>query len=159
MFPAHIRMGDDGCEIQTAVQHSRNTADIAAARLSCAGLASTGKLLGLVHDCGKFKEEFAKYMADPKGIRGSVNHTFAGCRLLLDRYHDEDPIRRLAAELLAVTIGSHHGLFDLIDENRESGFLRRMNHSGIGYEESERNSGNVSHHRSLMNCSISPSRS
>lgn len=139
MFPAHIRMGDDGCEIQTAVQHSRNTADIAAARLSCADLASTGKLLGLVHDCGKFKEEFAKYLADPNGIRGSVNHTFAGCRLLMERYHDDDPIHRLAAELLAVTVGSHHGLFDVIDENRESGFLHRMNRSGIGYEESKVN--------------------
>lgn len=139
IFPAHIRRDTSGPVVQTVTEHSRNTATLAAVRLSAVGLGCTGTLLGLVHDCGKFKEEFAQYLADPNGVRGSVNHTFAGCRLLLERYHDEDPIRRLAAELLAVTVGSHHGLFDLIDEDRESGFLRRMNRSGIGYEESKRN--------------------
>lgn len=141
MFPAHIRIGDGEAEIQTAVQHSQNTANLAAANLASVDLTYTGSLLGLVHDCGKFKEEFAKYLADPNGVRGSVNHTFAGCRLLLERYHsnEQDPIRRLTAELLAVAVGSHHGLFDLIDENRESGFLHRLNRSGIGYEESKRN--------------------
>ena len=139
VFPAHIRTEYGKCEIQTAVQHSRNTAFLAATRLSSIGLTQTGFLLGLVHDCGKFKEEFAAYLADPNGVRGSVNHTFAGCRLLLERYHAEDPIRRLVAEVLAVTVGSHHGLFDVIDEDRESGFLHRMTKQGIGYEESRDN--------------------
>lgn len=141
LFPAHIRCGVNGPVIQTATQHSHNTAAIAAAHLSGIGLEKTGYLLGLIHDCGKFKQEFARYLSDPNGIRGSVNHTFAGCRLLLERYHDQesDPIRRLSAELLAAVTASHHGLFDLIDEDGESGFLHRMKKSGICYEESKRN--------------------
>ena len=141
LFPAHIRCGANGPVIQTATQHSHHTASIAAAQLSGIGLEKTGYLLGLIHDCGKFKQEFARYLSDPNGIRGSVNHTFAGCRLLLERYHaqESDPIRRLSAELLAAVVASHHGLFDLIDEDGESGFLHRMKKTGICYEESKRN--------------------
>ena len=75
LFPAHIRCGANGPVIQTATQHSHHTASIAAAHLSGVGLEKTGYLLGLIHDCGKFKQEFAQYLSDPNGIRGSVNHT------------------------------------------------------------------------------------
>jgi CRISPR-associated endonuclease/helicase Cas3 len=94
-----------------------------------------------VHDCGKFKDEFARYLQDPNGIRGSVNHTFAGCRLLLERYHGqtEEPFRKLSAELLALAVGSHHGLFDCVGEDKQSGFSHRMTKKEIGYEESVRN--------------------
>ena len=75
-------------------------------------LYKTGYLSGLIHDCGKFKQEFAQYLSDPNGIRGSVNHTFAGCRLLLERYHDQenDPVRRLSAELLAAVVARSSAL-------------------------------------------------
>lgn len=140
LFPAHVRKGASGQEIQTAETHSRNSARYAGQCLRRIELRQTGFLLGLIHDCGKFKEEFAQYLTDPNAVRGSVNHTFAGCRLLLERYHtDEDPMKKLAAELMAVAVGSHHGLFDCVDENRYSGFLHRMTKQGIGYEESKRN--------------------
>lgn len=141
MFPAHIREGESGWEAQTAVQHSRATAEYAGASLRGAGLEQTGVLIGLLHDCGKFKNEFARYLKDPEGVRGSVNHTFAGCRLLLERYHlpGSDPMRMLAAELLALAVGSHHGLFDCVDGNGNSGFLHRMQKTDIGYAESKRN--------------------
>lgn len=45
----------------------------------------------------------------------------------------------LTAELLAVAVGSHHGLFDCVDEARNSGFLHRLTKEKIGYEESKRN--------------------
>lgn len=141
LFPAHIRESMSGQEVQTAVQHSRSAAAYAGRCLSDVGLEQTGVLLGLVHDCGKFKQKFAQYLMDPKGIRGSVNHTFAGCRLLLERYHTHcsDPMQMLAAELLAVAVGSHHGLFDCVGEDRNSGFRHRMTKENIGYEESRRN--------------------
>lgn len=141
MFPAHIRESDQGTEIQTAAQHSRNTATYAGSCLLDVELEQTGILMGLVHDCGKFKQEFSQYLMDPNGVRGSVNHTFAGCRLLMERYHagQSDPMRRLAAELLAVAVGSHHGLFDCFDEEKNSGLLHRMTKEKIGYAESRRN--------------------
>lgn len=140
-FLAHIRGSEHSESRQTAADHCRNTGANAGRCLSCIGLERTGILLGMVHDCGKFKEEFLQYLLNPGGIRGAVNHTFAGCRLLLERYHGEssDPMQWLTAELLAFAVGSHHGLFDCVDENRDSGFLHRMNKANIGYPESKRN--------------------
>lgn len=140
IFPAHIREGISGLEIQTSAEHSRNSAKYASACLEDAGLKHTGYLLGLVHDCGKFKKEFEEYLMDPHGVRGSVNHTFAGTRLLMERYHfQEDGMQYLAAELLAFAVGSHHGLFDCVGEDRRSGFLHRMTKADIGYAESKQN--------------------
>ena len=127
MFLAHIRMGEAGMAQQALADHFRNTAWYAADCLCGVGLRHSGMLLGLVHDCGKFKEEFQKYLQNPNGIQGSVNHTFAGTRLLLERYHGSgDGMQSLAAELRAFASGSHHGLFDCVDEKGSSGFCCRV---------------------------------
>lgn len=140
MFLAHVRTGGDGTIQQSLADHCKNTARYAGASLRKVGLEHTGTLLGMIHDCGKFKAEFQDYLMDPGGIRGSVNHTFAGTRLLLERYHtSEDPVERLAAELLAFAAGSHHGLFDCVDEKRNSGFHHRLTKENIGYSESKHN--------------------
>ena len=137
MYLAHIR--ENGAE-QLASEHCKNTARYAGTCLQSVGMKQTGCLLGLVHDCGKFKGEFQTYLRDPDGIRGSVNHTFAAVRLLLERYHcSQNGMAILSSELLAFASGSHHGLFDCVDENRNSGFLHRMEKENIGYTESIRN--------------------
>ena len=69
MFPAHIRISEDIACIQTAEQHSRNTARYAGECLRGVGLEQTGYLSGLLHDCGKFKEEFRRYLSDSNGVR------------------------------------------------------------------------------------------
>lgn len=136
---AHIRTDCDGKLIrQTASSHCRNTAKYAQSHLSSIKLSNAAYLAGLLHDCGKFKEEFCHYLEDPHAVRGTVNHTFAGCRFLLESYHtnSSDPMQKLTAELLTVAVGSHHGLFDCIDENRNSGFLHRLSKENIHYSES-----------------------
>lgn len=140
MFVAHIRVTEEGAVRQPLMDHCRNTAGYAGACLRGVGLEQAGRLLGLIHDCGKFKDEFQNYLMDPNGIRGSVNHTFAGTRLLLERYHESgDGMQRLAAELLAFASGSHHGLFDCVDENKKSGFEYRLAKEHIGYSECVKN--------------------
>ncbi len=140
MFFAHIRTGKEGAVKQSLTDHCKNTARYAGVCLRGVHLEQAGILLGQTHDCGKFKQEFAEYLMNPNGIRGSVNHTFAGTRLLLERYHaSEDGMEKLAAELLAFAVGSHHGLFDCVDEKRNSGFSHRLNKENIGYEESKQN--------------------
>ena len=137
MYLAHIR--EDEAK-QLAAEHCQNTARYAGECLQGIGLKQTGYLLGLVHDCGKFKEEFQTYLRNPDGVRGSVNHTFAPVRLLLERYHvSQNGMEILASELLAFAVGSHHGMFDCVDENRNSGFIHRMKKENIGYSESVRN--------------------
>ena len=120
-YLAHI----DGERGQTAQAHCRNAAEYAAAALRPVQLACLDVLAGLLHDMGKFKEAFRLYLqlaaaGDPAAVRGSVNHTFAAVRFLLQRYHKQngDPIRNLTAELLACAVGAHHGLFDCIDDRR-----------------------------------------
>ena len=85
---AHIAKPD---ERQTVQEHCRNTAALAAAALRPLGLEKCAYLAGLLHDAGKNKQEYAQYLSEAvsggNAVRGSVNHTFAGVRLLLDRWH------------------------------------------------------------------------
>lgn len=140
-FWAHWRETKFGIQVHTAADHCRGTAIRAGKCLAPAGLSQAAALAGLVHDCGKFKEEFMHYLTDPQGIRGSVNHTFSGFRLLMERYHGSDltELQALSAELLALAVGGHHGLFDCVDPSGESGMVHRMTKPDIHHQESCRN--------------------
>ena len=140
MYPAHIR---ETGERQTVQEHCRNTAALAAAALRPLGLEKSAYLAGLLHDAGKNKQEYAQYLSEAvsggNAVRGSVNHTFAGVRLLLDRWHGgcgTFSYSDVTAELLAFAVGSHHGLFDCIDPQQHSGFFHRQTKEGIFYDES-----------------------
>ena len=126
-FIAHI----SGNEIQTCNEHSVNTAKYASGGLKKVSLSETAYLAGLLHDCGKYTQEFSDYIfASSKGEEPSkrIIHSFAGVNYLLKRYHvdQNDWTGYLTAELVSYAIGSHHGLFDCIDEKHENGFTHRM---------------------------------
>ena len=141
-FFAHIRVDDDGKKTyQTVLEHCRNTAKYTAGVLECVSLDKAGYLAGLLHDAGKYKKEFQEYIIGKKGARGFINHTFSGCRLLLELFHGDDfrNFEDATSELLAYAVGAHHGLFDCIDGNSKAGFVYRMNKEDIFYEESKNN--------------------
>ena len=140
MYPAHIR---ETGERQTVREHCRNTAALAATALRPLGLEKSAYLAGLLHDAGKNKQEYEDYLLEAAAggsvVRGSVNHTFAGVRFLLDRWHCGEgdlSYSDVTAELLAFAIGSHHGLFDCVDPQQHSGFFHRQTKEGIFYDES-----------------------
>lgn len=121
--------------IQTCTEHSRSVADLAMANLRACGLGQTGYLAGLLHDCGKYSDEFDVYLS--RAVRGeavkkgSVIHTFAGVRCLLELFHSRDgslSASDLSAEILAAGVGSHHGLMDICDEHHQNGFEHRLKH-------------------------------
>lgn len=138
-YPAHIRKVDDKKYIQTVEEHCRGVAEIAAELLRDIGLEKTAYLAGIIHDLGKFSENFKNYIekaADGEKVqRGSVNHTFAGVRFLLEKHSDKQlsGFSDIVLEILAYAVGAHHGLFDCVDDNNNNGFTKRMQKEGIDY--------------------------
>lgn len=138
-YPAHIRNVDGKKYIQTVEEHCHGVAEIAAELLRDIGLEKTAYLAGMVHDLGKFSENFKNYIekaADGEKVqRGSVNHTFAGVRFLLEKHSDEQlsGFSDIVLEILAYAVGAHHGLFDCVDDNNNNGFTKRIQKEGIDY--------------------------
>jgi len=143
-YPAHIRIIDREAPIvQTVSEHSEACARYAA-DYSIPLLANAARLAGLLHDVGKYISSFKEYIekaarGEPV-VRGSVNHTFAGVRFVIERWHKSDnPWRRLACEMIAVAIGSHHRLFDCVGAGGADGYEHRLKKDGIHYEEAVAN--------------------
>ena len=138
-YYAHMREADDGEIIRQSVQsHITGCAQRAAQCLSAAGLADTGYLAGLLHDMGKYTEEFQSYLSSGDSRkRGSVIHTFQGCRYIMEKFHQSgsEPKMIIASELIAFAIGSHHGLFDCVDSGRRLGLRYRCEKSDVPYKE------------------------
>lgn len=130
IFPAHICETDGS--MQTVSEHCRGTAAYAKKALQGISLGNTAYLAGLLHDMGKMTEEFSTYIkkaVNGEPVRkGSVNHSFAGCRYLLEKYHKDisNPSSFVAAEIIAYAIGAHHGQFDCVNEDGELGFKHRL---------------------------------
>lgn len=127
-FISHINYEN---KIQTCSEHCKNTANLSGEKLGKIGLFHTAYLAGLLHDAGKFSEEFRDYIirasAGENVSKGSVIHSFAGCVYLLNSFHGSElGYSDVAAEIMAYAIGAHHGLFDLISEDGSSGFDHRL---------------------------------
>ncbi|MDO5436010.1 MAG: CRISPR-associated endonuclease Cas3'' [Clostridia bacterium] len=129
-FPAHIRCDDKGnVLVQSVSDHLRNTARSASSLAEETGLSSTLKLAGLLHDMGKYSDDFKEYITKAfrkeKVVRGSVNHTFAGVQYLLNEHHAQLSPNVLPCEIIAYACGAHHGLFDCVKDDGTNEFERR----------------------------------
>ncbi len=132
-YIAHVR-ADDG-ERQSVKQHLLEVRQLAEGLGEKIGVKHIAGLAGVLHDLGKYTQEFQQYLEDavsnpdapPK--RGSVDHATAGGRLLYERLHLGQPDRYpwILAEVVGNTIISHHAyLHDFLNESLESDYLRRV---------------------------------
>ena len=136
MYIAHIRK-EDGTE-QLLKDHLREVQIICENIGEKFSMPSLFGLAGLLHDLGKYSDEFQIYLREayfnptdpPK--RGSVNHSTAGGKLLMSKYEGQKGFTPVMIEMIANAIYSHHGqLHDFVNLDGESPFFNRANNDLI----------------------------
>ena len=125
MFTAHIREKTDGVR-QSVGEHAANVAELTRGYLRSAGLAEVGGLVGLLHDAGKLRRVFDDYINGRNDMkRGSIDHSYAGARLMKELAADRSKEIRVAAEGISHAIISHHGICDWLDADGNDVYSRR----------------------------------
>jgi CRISPR-associated endonuclease/helicase Cas3 len=137
-FIAHVREADG--LIQTVETHLHETASFCSSLSATIGLTLCGRLLGLLHDIGKYSSEFQDYIRDITGMngegartaaekrQGTVDHATSGAQLVWEA-HSAKRISTALAQILSVVIMSHHsrsGMADFVDLSGRSPFLDRL---------------------------------
>lgn len=98
MFFAHSTQRNDRSDWQTLAEHLQNVAALAADSATIFGASELARVAGLLHDLGKYSDEFQRRIA---GDAIRVDHATHGARLSVERYK---PI----GTLLAYGIAGHH---------------------------------------------------
>ncbi|WP_062354227.1 CRISPR-associated helicase/endonuclease Cas3 [Bacillus kwashiorkori] len=129
---AHIRQSDG--EIQTVEQHLLDVKLLAESYGEKIGIKHITGLAGMLHDMGKYNNEFKEYILEavknplspPK--RGSVDHSTAGGKLLYEVFHHpKKQLHSILSEVVGNSIISHHSyLHDFLNTELESNFLKRV---------------------------------
>lgn len=130
---AHKSIGDDGTErVQFVGDHLAEVRDLAAEYGSTLGIEHVTGLAGWLHDAGKYSAQFQAYILGGTGKRGSVNHAFAGARILDMFISHDDENAEIMFEMVANAIMSHHNssgphdfMRPIVGDMPE--FLERMN--------------------------------
>jgi CRISPR-associated endonuclease/helicase Cas3 len=110
------------------------------------GLADQGELIGLLHDLGKYSNEFQNYLksavgllnqdedeefVDARGLKGKIDHSTAGAQFVWRELSKHGPWGQIVGQVLALCIASHHsGLIDCLTSDvtslGEDAFGRRL---------------------------------
>src|SRR5690554_6310595 len=143
-FIAHKRDSDGSCQHLSA--HLFEVGEIASKFANKLGVVNAGKLLGLLHDFGKYSNEFQSYIksatgeinpdedeyVDAKGLKGKVDHSTAGAQLVWQRLgrFGHAGQGELCGQILSLCIASHHsGLIDVFSIDDRTVFPDRMKKS------------------------------
>jgi CRISPR-associated endonuclease/helicase Cas3 len=140
-FYAHSREGNtDKSTWQPLERHLRQTAKLAGQFACKLCLGRHGELIGLLHDLGKYSDEFQHYLDSATGIdsdeddyvgshgmRGKVDHSTAGAQLLHSHPSFKGGQAGVVRQVLSLCIASHHsGLIDSLSPNATNTFTARM---------------------------------
>lgn len=130
---------------QTLKEHSEQTACYSSECGEKIGLNKTTYFLGLIHDMGKASinwQNGLRKAVDEKQSRIGFNHSYASVHYIISHcdFEKEDLYMRLATEIMAAAVGSHHALFDIIKPlHKDDGnaLLYRASDNGLDYVEIE----------------------
>ncbi|EIJ78014.1 hypothetical protein PB1_10619 [Bacillus methanolicus PB1] len=133
-YIAHIRESDQ--QIQTVEEHLLEVKRLAESYGEKIDVKHLAGLAGILHDLGKYTNEFREYILEAVGNpdslpkKGSVDHSTAGGKLLYELFHTEknaNPYEGIVAEIVGNAIISHHSyLQDFLSPNLESKYLNRV---------------------------------
>ena len=99
-------------------RHLQNTGERAAAFLDAIGAGDLGRTAGLLHDLGKYSEEFQQRLA---GKAARVDHSTAGAQAALKRY--PGPLGKIVAYCVA---GHHAGLANGVNGEKIGALADRL---------------------------------
>jgi len=102
-YYAHSRQDADESEWQLLKDHLTATAELAAELARPAGLSELAYTAGLLHDIGKYSQEF---QARLRGAPRRVDHATAGAREIVKL--SPDGLEKHLAELVSFVIAGHH---------------------------------------------------
>lgn len=130
---------------QTMAEHLNETAQLAEASAARINFAEWGKLTGLLHDLGKYSEDFQKYITSAakddgqddvedsesdrgNSTKGKIDHAAAGAQFVWQNIGGGANMwKSRAAKILAIIIAWHHGgLPDAVSPDGEDMFFKRM---------------------------------
>ncbi|NSW39605.1 CRISPR-associated endonuclease Cas3'', partial [Bacillus sp. Xin1] len=132
-FIAHIRESDK--QVQTVEEHLLGVKKLAETYGEKIGIKHLAGLAGMLHDLGKYTNEFREYISeavnnpDSPSKRGSVDHSTAGGKFLYQFFHTKNiiPYKGIISEIVGNAIISHHGyLQDFLNPDLESPYLNRV---------------------------------
>lgn len=131
---AHHRESDGAT--QSIEAHLLGVAAHASGFAKKIGLAEHGELIGLLHDLGKYPDEFQNYLksavgllnqdedeefVDARGLKGKVDHSTAGGQLIWSELSKQGPLGQIVGQVLVLCIASHHsGLIDCLTSDVNS---------------------------------------
>ncbi len=132
VYPAHYRKTDG--TVQSVKEHLLGVGMLCATYAREYGFEWTGRLLGLLHDLGKYTDDFKDYIV--KGIQSekeglpslekTVDHGKYGAIYVLNRFPKDNLYDQVMREVLAIVIGYHHGgLEDYITDDLECKLVGR----------------------------------
>ena len=138
-YIAHIRASDGA--LQTLDQHLIEVSDLAGKLAEKLGIPDAGKLIGLLHDFGKYSQAFQQYIksaqgkispdedeyVDAKSLKGKIDHSTAGAQYIWQSFSKYGPQGALCAQILSLCVASHHsGLIDCLKPDGLNGFADRI---------------------------------
>lgn len=144
MYIAHVKT-EDGAQ-QLVLDHLKEVGDIAAVFARKINAESAGRLIGLLHDFGKYSQEFQQYIQSATGLieqddelyvdsvllKGKIDHSTAGAHWVwkkLSKYGSAGQ-GELCGQILSLCIASHHsGLIDCFGIDDRPVFSDRMKKS------------------------------
>ncbi len=123
----YAHTGDAGGEWQPLATHLKNVAELAGRFGASCGLGNAAKSAGLLHDLGKYRNEFQEYLCKARGAGADTHHAIYGAALAFRQAEQDLPHLLPAAFAVA---GHHAGLPDVTD--------LRQDVEGTKYRTSER---------------------